>query len=140
MPGVGVVTALTIIAEVGDFTRFASAKHISSFSGLIPRQRSSGESVRFGSITNQGSRTLRMIMVEAAFRIRPTNAPELYAFVARDSRRYAARNARALLLLERCSASFGAWAKTKTPYDKTKVIVHFPRIANVSHIDTYRGA
>ena len=31
-------------------------------------------------------------------------------------------------------------AKTKTPYDKSKIVVHFPRIANVSHIDTYRGA
>src|SRR6185295_8025902 len=83
VPGIGVVTALTIIAEVGDFTRFASAKHLASVAGLIPRQRSSGESIRFGSITNQGSAALRMIMVEAAFRIRPTNAPELYAFAAR---------------------------------------------------------
>jgi len=139
MPGVGVVTALTVIAEVGDFTRFTSAKHIASFSGLIPRQRSSGESVRFGSITNQGSRTLRMIMVEAAFRIRPTNAPELYAFVARLASTCGKKRAR-IALARKMLCILWHMAKTKTPYDKSKNVVHFPRIANVSHIDTYRGA
>lgn len=47
MPGIGIVSALTIIAEVGDFTRFPSAKRLSSFAGLIPRQRSSGDYERF---------------------------------------------------------------------------------------------
>jgi len=139
MPGIGIITALTVIAEVGDFTRFASTKHISSFSGLIPRQRSSGESVRFGHITNQGSRTLRMIMVEASFRIRPTNAPELYAFVARLAPVCGKKRAR-IALARKMLCILWHMAKTKTPYDQNKVIVHSPRIANVSHIDTYRGA
>jgi transposase len=139
MPGIGIVTALTVIAEVGDFTRFASAKHISSFSGLIPRQRSSGESIRFGSITNQGSRILRTAMVEAAFRIRPTNAPELYAFLARLAPVCGKKRAR-IALARKMFCILWHMAKTKTPYDKGKIVVLSPRIANVSHIDTYRGA
>ncbi|MGV3754095.1 MAG: IS110 family transposase [Verrucomicrobiota bacterium] len=52
MPGIGIVSDLTIIVDVGDFTRFPSAKRLSSFACLIPQQRSSGESVRFDSITS----------------------------------------------------------------------------------------
>jgi transposase len=134
MPGIGIVSALTVIAEVGDFTRFSSAKHLASFSGLIPRQRSSGETVRFGGITNQGSAALRMIMVEAAFRIRPTNAPELCAFWARLAPGCGKKRAR-IALARKMLCILWHMVKTKTSYDAAKIVVHSPRIANVSHIE-----
>ncbi len=81
MPGVGTITALTVIAEVGDFSRFSDPKKLASFAGLVPRQRSSGEKVRLGSITHLGSKYLRTAMVETAMRIRPGYAPELQNFV-----------------------------------------------------------
>jgi transposase len=134
MPGVGIVSALTVIAEIGDFTRFPSAKNVSSFAGLVPRQRSSGETVRFGGITNQGSAALRMIMVEAAFRIRPTNAPELYAFAARLAPVCGKKRAR-IALARKMLCILWHMARTKAPYDKRKIVVPSLRIANVNHIE-----
>jgi transposase len=70
MPGVGVITAAVVRAEVGDFDRFASGQHLASYAGLVPSQRSSGTMVRMGNITRKGSVALRCAMVEAAFRVR----------------------------------------------------------------------
>lgn len=96
-PGIGIVTALTVIAEVDDFNRFSSGKKLSSFAGLVPRQRSSGEVTRYGSITYAGSPSLRTVLVETAMRIRESNAPELYAFVTRLTPICGAKKARVAL-------------------------------------------
>jgi len=81
VPGVGKITALTVIAEVGDFSRFEKPEKLASFAGLVPKQRSSGEKVRLGGITHLGSKYLRTAMVETAMRIRPEYAPELHRYV-----------------------------------------------------------
>ena len=64
--GVGTFIALLVIAEVGDVTRLPSARHLASFTGLTPRVRNSGERVRLGAITHQGSPHLRWGLVQAA--------------------------------------------------------------------------
>jgi transposase len=66
IPGVGLFIALLVIAEVGDVTRFPSARHLASFAGLTPRVRNSGERVRLGSISHQGSAHLRWGLIQAA--------------------------------------------------------------------------
>jgi transposase len=66
IPGVGLFVALLVIAEVGDVTRFPSARHLASFAGLTPRVRNSGERVRLGAITRQGSPHLRRGLIQAA--------------------------------------------------------------------------
>jgi transposase len=66
IPGVGVFIALLVIAEVGDVTRFPSARKLASFAGLTPRVRNSGERVRLGPITHQGSPHLRWGLIQAA--------------------------------------------------------------------------
>jgi transposase len=66
IPGVGVLIALLVVAEVGDVTRFPSARHLASWAGLTPRVHNSGERVRLGSITHQGSPHLRWGLVQAA--------------------------------------------------------------------------
>ncbi len=81
MPGVGIVTASAIVAEVGDFTRFRTAQKLASYAGLVPSERSSGAMTRLGHITKRGSRILRYSLVEAAFRVRPQHA--LYTFYER---------------------------------------------------------
>lgn len=66
IPGVGDITALTILSEVGDINRFSDPKKLHSYAGLVPKVHSSGESSRYGSITKEGSRFLRYIMIETA--------------------------------------------------------------------------
>lgn len=65
VPGVGYYTALLISSEIGDVTRFPSARHLCSYSGLVPSTYASGNSLRHGRITRQGSRWLRLALVEA---------------------------------------------------------------------------
>ncbi len=66
MPGVGKITAITLVAEIGDISRFHSAKALCNWAGLTPRVRKSDKIVRHGRISKQGSPYLRAAMVRAA--------------------------------------------------------------------------
>jgi transposase len=66
LPGVGLVTAITLLAAIGDINRFASAKQLVSYAGLGSRVHDSGQTVRRGRITKAGRRDIRTVMVEAA--------------------------------------------------------------------------
>lgn len=68
IPGIGYISALTIIAEIGDIHRFHSAKKLMGYAGLAPSTYSSGDSVRHGKIMRQGSMWLRTILIECAHR------------------------------------------------------------------------
>lgn len=72
MPGIGPITAAAIYAEVGDFKRFNTPATLISYAGIYPKERSSGEMKRYGSISKAGSRVLRYSIIEAAMRIRDT--------------------------------------------------------------------
>lgn len=65
-PGVGPNTALAFVLTIGPVERFATAKQVSSYLGLIPAEYSSGGKQRLGHISKQGSPLLRYLLVEAA--------------------------------------------------------------------------
>lgn len=65
IPGVGPLIAAICIAELGDISRFPSAKHVVSYAGLVPSEYSSGSRVRRGHITRVGSTVLRWAAIEA---------------------------------------------------------------------------
>lgn len=65
--GVEMVSAVTLVAEIGDFRRFASASDFMSFVGLVPSEHSSGGSRRQGRITRTGNTHVRRILVESAW-------------------------------------------------------------------------
>ena len=65
-PGVGPITSLAFVLTMGDVRRFPRGKQVASYLGLIPREYSSGGHQRLGSISKQGNRFLRMLLVEAA--------------------------------------------------------------------------
>ncbi len=65
--GVGLVTAATEVAEIGDFRRFAGPRSLFNYLGMTPREDSSGPRVRRGSITKAGNRHARWVLIEAAW-------------------------------------------------------------------------
>jgi len=85
LPGVGPFTALVIIAEAGDVTRFGSARKLASWAGLTPTVRGSDLKVRHGHISKQGSPVLRWALNQAAQTARksPELAPAWTAIAAR---------------------------------------------------------
>jgi transposase len=67
IPGVGPRTAEAVSAYVGDAGRFASAKQVGAYAGLVPSQYPSGVTDRRGRITRRGPRLLRKLLVECAW-------------------------------------------------------------------------
>jgi transposase len=64
IPGVGYYSALLVKSEIGEISRFSDGEKLCSYAGLVPSISSSGAYTRRGSITKEGSRWLRWIMVE----------------------------------------------------------------------------
>jgi transposase len=90
-PGVGPVTALAMVLTLGAAQRFASAKQVGSYFGLIPSEESSGGKQRLGRISKQGSSFLRFLLVEAG-QTAARHDPQLKRFY----KRLAARKNRSL--------------------------------------------
>lgn len=68
--GVQLVTAATIVAELGDLTRFDNPRKLAAFVGLVPSEYSSGPNTRRGAITKTGNAHARRALVEAAWHYR----------------------------------------------------------------------
>jgi len=66
LPGVGPFTALVLLAEIGEVSRFGSARKLASWAGLTPNVRGSDRVAHYGHISKQGSAWLRWILCEAA--------------------------------------------------------------------------
>lgn len=68
--GVGMITAMTVLAELGDLTRFTSPRELMAYLGLVPSEHSSGASRRQGAITKSGNGHVRRVLVEASWAYR----------------------------------------------------------------------
>jgi transposase len=66
LPGIGLITAITLLAAIGDIARFPTAGHLVGYAGLGGRVHDSGQTHRAGRITKAGRRDIRAAMVEAA--------------------------------------------------------------------------
>ena len=67
LPGIGLVTAMTILGAIGEIERFPTAKKLVGYAGLGARVHASGQTHRTGGITKQGRKELRAVLVEAAW-------------------------------------------------------------------------
>jgi transposase len=67
LPGVGVLTAMELLVELGDITRFDRAEHVAAYIGLTPSEYSSGAQVRRGHISRCGKAAVRSRLVEASW-------------------------------------------------------------------------
>lgn len=70
MRGVNLITAMTVLAELGDISRFDSPRQLMAYLGLVPSEHSSGGSRRQGGITKTGNGHVRRVLVEAAWSYR----------------------------------------------------------------------
>ena len=72
--GVAKITAVTLVAEVGTFERFESPRQLMAYVGVVPREHSSGDKTRRGSITKTGNARMRHVLGEAAwtYRFKPS--------------------------------------------------------------------
>ncbi len=68
--GMRFINAVTMVAELGDLTRFDNPRQLMCFLGLVPSQYSSGDRVRLGPITKSGNRHARRNLIEAAWAYR----------------------------------------------------------------------
>ena len=77
--GIAQISAVTLVAELGELSRFASARQLMGYSGAVPSEDSSGQRTRRGGITKTGNAHLRRIAIEAAwsYRLRPGVGPAL---------------------------------------------------------------
>jgi transposase len=75
--GMALVNAATLIAELGDLSRFANPRQLMAYLGLVPSEHSSGASVKRGGLTKAGNSAARRLLIEAAW---------TYRFPARVSR------------------------------------------------------
>ena len=73
LPGVGLIVAMTVLAAVGDITRFPTSKKLVGYSGLAASVHDSGQTHRTGHITKEGRKELRYVLVEAAWHAVETN-------------------------------------------------------------------
>jgi transposase len=89
IPGIGVIGATAIAATVTDPTTFKSGREFAAWIGLVPRQNSSGGKERLGSISKQGDRYLRRLLIVGATTVvqharkHPDKHPWLISLLAR---------------------------------------------------------
>jgi transposase len=78
MRGASFLVAVTVAAEIGDLRRFDHPRQLMAFLGLVPRERSTGDTVRRAGLTLAGNRRARRVLVEAAWSYRhPARVSEM---------------------------------------------------------------
>ncbi len=70
LKGVALIVAVTVVSEIGDFSRFSNPKQIMAYLGLIPGEHSSGNKTRSIGITKVGNNEVRRVLYEAAWSYR----------------------------------------------------------------------
>ena len=124
VPGVGPVTAVAFVATIDQVTRFRNAHQLESYLGLVPREWSSSETQRKGSITKAGNTRMRWLLVEAAWCVlRRKKKPE--TTILRDwADRIAIRrgsHVAAVALARRLAGILFAMWRDGTEYDASRV-------------------
>ena len=122
--GIDTLTAICLVAELHDFRRFRSPRQLMAYLGLVPSERSSGESSRRGSITKTGNNHVRRLLIESAWhhRYKPRVTGPL-------TKRREGQPARILALADRSQERLYAryWRMTNRGIAHPKVIVAMAR-------------
>ena len=118
MPGVGFISAATLIAEMGDYRDFSSADKMAKYFGIVPSVYQSAGKLRNGKITKTGSKHMRRILVEVAKAISRTKKnSKLKRFFQRILARCGKKNIAAVALARKvlCILPSFAYESRKLP-------------------------
>jgi transposase len=118
IPGIGPITAMFIVAEVDDISRFRSYRNLASYAGLVPSLDASAGKERRGRITKQGSRYLRTALVEAAQAAARMQNCRLRIFFRRRIVKAGYQKAVVATAHKILQYAFYVW-KNQTPYKET---------------------
>jgi transposase len=128
-PGVGPITALAFAVTIGEATRFPRGKHVASYVGLIPREHSSGGKQRLGSISKQGNRFLRQLLVEAAQSAVRCDESLRRPYLHRCHRK--PKGVAKVAAARKLAVRLYWMMRTRTPYPEIVGIESSPRVARV---------
>ena len=67
MPGVGLITAMMFLVQIGDIRRFESLDDLCNYIGLVPSMHGSGEKLQTGKMIHRGRKELKILLIEAAW-------------------------------------------------------------------------
>jgi transposase len=118
IPGIGPITAMFIVAEVDDISRFRSYRNLASYAGLVPSLDASAGKEKRGRITKQGSRYLRTALVEAAQAAARMQNSRLRIFFRRRIVKAGYQKAIVATAHKILQYAFYVW-KNQTPYQET---------------------
>jgi len=118
IPGIGPITAMFIIGEVEDISRFRSYRNLASYAGLVPCLDSSAGKEKMGRITKQGSPYLRTALVEAAQAAARMQNCRLRIFFRRRIVKGGYQKAIVATAHKILQYAFYVW-KNQTPYQET---------------------
>ncbi len=122
LPGIGLYSALMVVGEFGDVTRFHKAKQAAAYTGLTTRVFQSGDNCRHGHISRQGSGWLRWILLEAAMKFVRKDVPlaNFYERIRKRSSAKIARVAAARKLAEICWKRLIRWHREPGRQERTR--------------------
>lgn len=120
--GVGRVTAEAIVCAIDDAKRFESARQVSAYAGLVPRQYQSGETDRRGRITKRGSRLLRTLLVECAWCSLKYNQWSRLTYERIHGGKRVRRKKAAVALARKILVMAWAMLRDETDYDPSRLL------------------
>ncbi len=116
IPGLGTITAVTLLAEAGDVSRFPSAKHLASYAGVHPRLKESGTSLRAKpKMSKSGSSAIRKALYMSAMAAARQEGPCKALFVRLQERGHPRMSALGAVMHKQLRLAFGV-CSTRTPF------------------------
>lgn len=125
IPGIGRYLALLVLAEIGEITRFPGPKQLVSYAGLCPSTYASGQTLRHGRLTHQGSPWLRWALIEAATHVGRRPGSRLARRFHRLAQRRDAKTARVAVARDLCHVVFHLLSKQE-PYREPSSALMIP--------------
>lgn len=116
IPGIGPLTTATLLVEIADIHRFPSFSNFNSFIGFCPGEHSSGEEERKGKIISRHHKTLRLLLIEAAW-MAVKYDPALTLAYSELKKKMTGKRAIIRIARKLLNRVYHVW-KTKEPYEK----------------------